>query len=382
MIAGARLTIDLEALASNYRLIRAQVAPAAVAGVVKADGYGLGAATVARTLMTEGCRRFFVALLPEAQALVPALHGSELDGPEPDGLCEVYVLNGLLPGAEPGCLAAGAIPVLNSLDQIARWAALAAREGRALPAALQADTGMSRMGLPPEELDEVLAHPELLAGIEVRFLMSHLACGDEPDHPANAQQERRLRTIAERFPGLPVALDNSGGSFQRRGHFDFVRAGIALYGGAPQVGRNPMRAVVALETAIAQLRTVPAGTGVGYGLTFHAARETRIATIPVGYADGWPRSLGNRGAAWIGGVRAPIAGRVSMDSITLDVTDVPEAHLYPGAPVELIGPHQTIDQVAEDAGTISYEILTQLGHRYERVYLASRNAAENRSTAP
>jgi alanine racemase len=154
-----------------------------------------------------------------------------------------------------------------------------------------------------------------------------------------------------------------------RSHFDLVRGGIALYGGTPSAGANPMRPVVALETAIAQLRTVPVGAGVGYGMTFHAARETRIATIPVGYADGWPRSLSNRGAAYIGGHRAPIIGRVSMDSITLDVTDIPAELLFPGAPVELIGPHQTIDDVAHDADTISYEILTQLSRRYERTYV-------------
>lgn len=364
MTAGARLTIDLAALAANYRLIRERVGPAAVGGVVKADGYGLGAVAVARTLVAEGCRHVFVALQGEAEALLPQLGGA----------ASVYILNGLLPGGEEACATLGAVPVLNSLDQAERWATQAARSGRRLPAVLQVDTGMSRMGFPPDELDAMLARPELLERFDLHFLMSHLACADTPEDEANEAQAARFQDIAARFPGVPRALDNSGGAFHRRGHYDLVRAGIALYGGAPDDGPNPMLPVVSLEARIAQLRTIPAGTGVGYGLTFHATRETRIATIPVGYADGWPRCLGNVGSAYIAGHRVPIAGRVSMDSITLDVTDAPAEHLYPGAPVELLGPHQGIDAVAADAGTIAYEILTQLSHRYERVYLPATPA--------
>lgn len=367
MTAGAILTIDFEALAANYRLLCRQVAPAQVAGVVKADGYGLGAAHVARTLLDQGCRHLFVALLGEARTLKPEL---PQDVP-------LYVLNGLMPGAEAECAAIGAIPVLNSLDQIARWAALAASRNEVLPGVLQVDTGMSRMGLPADEIAALLADPSLLAGIEVRLVMSHLACADEPADPANAEQVRRFEAICAGFPGVPRSLDNSGGAFLGRGHLDLVRAGIAMYGGAPNDGPNPMHAVVALDARIAQLRTIPVGTRVGYGLTHQVLRESRIATIPVGYADGWPRCLGNRGSAFVAGMRVPVVGRVSMDSITLDVTDVPAEHLYPGAPVELIGPHQTLDAVAADAGTISYEILTQLGHRYERVHVP----AHDRSTA-
>lgn len=370
MIGGARLTIDLEALAANYRLIRDRVAPARVGGVVKANGYGLGASLVSRTLIAQGCRDIFVAVLGEAEELAPDL---------PSDIA-LYVLNGLMPGTEGHCARIKAIPVLNSLDQIARWSAQASALGARLPAVLQVDTGMSRMGLAPDELDRLLAEPTLLDGIEPRLLISHLACADEPEDPANVTQWARFQEITARFPHLPLALDNSGGAFHTRSHGDLVRAGIALYGGAPHGGANPMRPVIVLEAAIAQLREIPAGAGVGYGLTFHAARATRIATVPVGYADGLPRCLGNRGAFWIAGVRAPIVGRVSMDSITLDVTDVPGEALYPGAPVELIGPHQTLDTLAVDAGTISYELLTQLGRRYHRIVLpakadALRNAA-------
>lgn len=356
--AGAVLRVDLDALVANYRIIQQQVAPAAVAGVVKANGYGLGASIVARTLAQAGCRHFFVAHLGEAETLKPDL--------SPDA--ELYILNGLLPGAEMDCAAIGAMPVLNSIDQIARWSAQARRAGRPLPAAIQVDSGMARLGLPPEEVDMLMARPELLDGIDIRLVMSHLACADEPDAACNARQYEAFERLTTHFPGVPRSLDNSGGSFLPRGHYDVVRAGIALYGGAPQGKPNPMQPVVALEAKILQLRTVPAGAGVGYGMSHICPRETQVATIAVGYADGWPRHLSSRGATYIKGVRAPIIGRVSMDSITIDVTDVPDIPLYPGAPVELIGPNQSIDDVAADAGTISYEILTQLGDRYAREY--------------
>lgn len=360
-LMAATLTIDGNALATNWRTIAAAIGAATAGAVVKADGYGLGAVPVAKTLLTAGCRHFFVAHLSEAKVLRDA-----------DILPEdasVYILNGLMPGGESLCAAINAIPVLNSPDQIARWAELATTQGQKLPAAIQVDTGMSRLGLPLEEIEALLASPELLASIDIRLLMSHLACADTPDVPANEEQARVFNHIASLFPGIPRALDNSGGSFLPRAHYDIVRPGIALYGGSPNASDiNPMQPVIRLTTQIIQLRTIQPGTGVGYGLSFVAERPTRIATIPVGYADGWPRHLSGKGAAFIAGHRAPIAGRVSMDSITLDVTDVPVQHVYPGAPVELLGPHQSIDDVAQDAGTISYEILTRLGHRYERVW--------------
>ncbi len=369
--AGAILRIDLKALVENYRLIRDRVAPSAVAAVIKADAYGLGAADVATVLSDAGCRHFFVAQLSEAVALGPRLPGG----------ASLYILNGLRPGAEAECLASGAVPVLNSLDQIERWSQLAISRGRALPAVLQVDSGMSRLGLAGSELDLLKARPDPLRGVDLRLIMSHLACSDEPDAPANKAQLARFCAIADRFPGVPRSLDNSGGAFRKgRHHFDIVRAGIALYGGAPQAAApNPMRPVVSLDAAIVQVRDVPAGTGVGYGLSFRTDAPSRIATIAVGYADGWPRHLSNNGAAFIGGIRVPIAGRVSMDSITLDVTSVPGEMLYAGAPVELLGPHQTVDDVAMHAGTISYEILTRLGKRYAREYLPVRTPEHQRS---
>ena len=367
--AAAVLRIDLDALVENYRMIQRQIAPAAVAGVVKANGYGLGAGIVACSLQEAGCRHFFVAHLGEAMALRTML----------DNDTALFILNGLQPGMESDCAAIGAIPVLNSLDQIARWSEMARTLNRRLPAALQADSGMSRLGLPPEEVAILRAEPERLAGIDLRLLMSHLACADDPDAPSNNKQRQSFETFSKDFPDVPRSLDNSGGSFLHARHFDMVRAGIALYGGAPQGDAPIMRPVVSLNAGIIQLRTVPAGAAVGYGLTHVCERATRIATIAVGYADGWPRHLSNRGSAYIGGHRASIVGRVSMDSITLDVTDIPDALLYPGAPAELLGTHQTVDQVAADAGTIAYEILTQLGHRYHRTIQGAATIRHQRS---
>lgn len=361
-MAGAVLTIDLDALAANYRLVAELVRPARTAAVVKADGYGLGARQVANAFAAAGCSDFFVAHLTEA---------AELAGALPPGT-RLFVLNGLQPGAEEACARLGCIPVLNSLDQLRRWRAAAIGTTR-LPAAIQIDSGMSRLGLPEEELRALGAAPELLDRLEVVLVMSHLACADDAGDAANERQRQRFDALAGLLPLAPRSLANSGGSFLGGGFLhDLVRPGIALYGGTPQGGMaNPMRPVVALHARIIQTRTIEPGTGVGYGLTHHADTRQRIATIALGYADGWPRRLGNRGSAFVDGVRVPIVGRVSMDSIMLDVTHVPEAALAPGRPVELLGPHQSIDQVAADADTIAYEILTRLGSRFARHYIGS-----------
>ncbi|SNS55577.1 alanine racemase [Sphingomonas laterariae] len=359
-MAGGRLRIDLAALVENYRAIRSRVAPARLAAVVKADAYGLGAGRVAGALHEVGCRDYFVAHLAEALALRPLI---------PAG-ATVYVLNGLMPGSEAACARTDIVPVLNSLDQARRWQAAARAIGRPLPAVLQVDSGMSRLGLAPEDAVRLAGTSAFKAHISLLMVMSHLACADEADHPANAAQLASFTALAKHFPGTPMSLANSGGAFLPAGfHGDVVRAGVALYGGAPHDGpANPMRPVIALDARVIQLRTVPAGSGVGYGHSFRVKRPTRIATIGVGYADGLPRSLGNSGAAWFKGHRLPIAGRVSMDSITLDASSLAEGALAPGDWVELIGASQSLDTLARDAGTISYEILTSLGGRYHRHY--------------
>lgn len=354
------LHVDLGALVDNYRSVARRNARARVAAVVKADAYGLGARFVAPALAAAGCRHFFVALLCEALALRPLL-GED---------CALFVLNGLMPGDESACAAQAIIPVLNSSEQIAGWAGEARRLGRTLPAALQVDTGMSRLGLSSGELDRIVADRNLLTGIDIRLIMSHLACADEPSDPMSATQLGRFANAATHFPGALRSIDNSGGIWMDRpDHGDIVRPGIILYGAAAQVGRSGLARVVTLESRIIQLRDVDAGDGVGYGMTHRFVAPARLATIAAGYADGWPRSLSGRGQVFIGGHAAPIVGRVSMDSMTVDVTQIPDALLRPGARVELIGPNQSLDALAEQAGTISYEILTRLGTRYERRYI-------------
>ncbi|PZU10402.1 MAG: alanine racemase [Sphingomonas sp.] len=360
MTAGAILRIDLGALVDNYRSIQSWTAPSRVAAVVKADAYGLGAPRVAAALIEAGCDHFFVAHLSEA---IPLRRHCGED-------IFIGVLNGLVPGAEAECAALGVVPVLNSIDQIDRWARLAREAGRRLPGILQFDTGMSRLGLSAAEVATLIDRPDRLEGIDLRLLMSHLACADTPEAPANLAQAEAFDALCAHFPSVARSLDNSGGALlPRGGHYDLVRAGIALYGGAPRQGPNPMRAVASLDARIIQLRTVEPGSAVGYGLTHRFDRPTRLATLAIGYADGWPRSLSNRGAAYVSGHRAPIVGRVSMDSLTIDVSDVPAEGLVPGGLVEMLGPHQSVDDVARDAGTISYEILTQLGARYARFYV-------------
>jgi alanine racemase len=361
--AGAVLTVDLDAVCANWRLLAERIGAAACAGVLKADAYGLGMDQVAPALARAGCRVFFTAHLEEGmrlRTLVPA-----------DSI--IYVLHGGMPGTAPDFLRHDLIPVLNDPGQIAEWRGAARAQGRMLPAALQFDTGMSRMGLAPADLGRLCADPVLLSGIQVQLVMSHLACADEPEHPLNDLQRQRFASLRARFPGVPGSLANSsaiflGGDY----HHDLVRPGAALHGINPHPGReNPLRQPVRLHARIVQVREIAAGDIVGYGARWVADGPRRIATISIGYADGWLRALTNRGRAFIDGIAAPVAGTVSMDSITLDVSAIDPARLAPGSEVELLGPHQTIDQAAHDAGTIGYEVLTRLGGRFERRYLSA-----------
>ncbi|WP_254602193.1 alanine racemase [Sphingomonas bacterium] len=355
--AGGRLTIDLGALKANYRRFAALAGAAECAAVVKADAYGIGIGRAVPALLEAGCRTLFVVQLDEARAIAPLL---------PDGV-PIYVLNGFYPGSEADFLEVGAaIPVLNSLAQAQRWRRLAEARGARLPAAVQFDTGMSRLGMPWDEIEALAADAGFEHTVDLRLVMSHLACSEHPDVPANRHQLALFRAAADKFPGVPRSLANSGGTvLGPPWAFDLVRVGIALYGGNPTDDPGFTTApVVQLDAKVIQRRTVPAGTGVGYGLTCTTTRTTRVATLGLGYADGWLRSLGGRGAAMFGAMRLPILGRVSMDSIAIDITDVPEGVLNEGDWVELIGAHQTLDAVAAAAGTISYEILTGLGDRY------------------
>ena len=358
----AILTIDLAAVVENYRMLAAKVAPAECAGVVKADAYGLGVEWVAPALWRAGCRTFFVAAFAEGLALRDLL-------PE----ATIYVLNGLH-GIEPKEFAATQLrPVLVSRREIDSW--LGSRDDkRNARFGLHLDTGMARLGMPPDEFDALIGDRDVVDRLHPNLVMSHFACADTPDHPLNREQAHRFRDALGRLklPNYTTrSLAASSGIFLgAESAFDLVRPGAALYGIAPlQNQPNPMRQVVRLQARILQVRRVDAGSTVGYGATHRFVRQSRLATIGVGYADGFMRSLSNRGGAYIGDRRAPIMGRVSMDLVTIDVTDVPEHEAQAGTWVDIIGRHNPVDMVAADAGTIGYEILTSLGRRYRRRYL-------------
>ncbi|MCA1248445.1 alanine racemase [Massilia sp. MS-15] len=357
--AGAVLTVDLGAVRANYRQL-AGMARARCAAVMKADAYGLGMEQVAPALAQEGCTVFFTAHLDEGIRLRPLL------GPG----CAIYVLHGPPPGTAGDCAAHGLIPVLNDPGQLHEWRALARALGRELQAAIQLDTGMSRMGIAPADLAALSADPGWLDGLRPVLVMSHLACADEPAHPMNVAQRQRFDRLRAVLPGVPASLANSSGIFLGPDYrYDLLRPGAALYGINPQPGNpNPLRQAVALHARVVQVRTAGDGDVVGYGCHHVVAGARRIATVSIGYADGWLRSLSGRGQARIGGQVVPVVGRVSMDSMGLDVTGVPDSLVQPGAEVELLGPTLTVDDVAAAAGTIAYEVLTRLGSRFHRRY--------------
>lgn len=326
---------------------------------MKADAYGLGADRVVPALATAGCRRFFVAHLDEALDILPHV---------PPG--EVAVLNGLMAGTEKTFVETGIVPVLNRIDEIDRWRMTAADHGRPLPAFVHIDTGMNRLGLPAGELDLLAAEPGRLDGIRVLAWMSHPASADDPDNPMTGRQIARFRSALSRLPPAPASLANSPALFLGpEWRFDLVRPGSALYGINPTPkAENPMRPVLRMAARVLQVRHVDSPMTVGYGAAHSVMRPGRVATVAVGYADGYSRSLSGAGHVFVAGFLAPVIGRVSMDLLTVDVTDVPDAHMRPGTFVEIIGPHRPVDQVAREAGTIGYEILARLGRRFHRMY--------------
>jgi alanine racemase len=355
--AHALLTVDLRAIVANWRLLQAKHPSGATGAVVKANGYGLGAVPVAAALAAAGCRHFFVATPDEALSLRATI---------PDAM--LVVLGGLFPGADQDLAAHGIVPALGSLGEIDAWSRLAHRLDRALPAFLHFDTGMSRLGLDARELAVLAQDHGRLTGIDVRFVMSHLVSAEVPEDPLNVLQRDRFVAGRARLPPAPASLSNSSGMFLGAGYsFDLARPGSALYGINPSPGLpNPMRAVATLRARVLAVRDIPAGATVGYRATWTAERPRRIATLGVGYADGWHRSHSNMGNAYFDGHPVPLVGRVSMDLTTFDVTDQPE--VQPGSWLELLGPHRPVDDAARDAGTIGYEVLTALGPRYHRVY--------------
>jgi alanine racemase len=356
--AGVILEIDLAGVVANWLALATRVEPAGCAAVVKADAYGLGASQVSTVLAAAGCRLFFVATLDEGVALRSAL----------PALCEIAVLNGPLPESAEEFVLHQLVPVLNEPGQIANWAEIARRHG-GLPAMLHVDTGMARLGLTTREFEN-LADGLSQTAIRWRALISHLACADQPAHPLNDLQHARFASARRHFAGLPASLAASSGIFLgERFHLDFVRPGAALYGINPRPGTpNPMRQVVRLKGRILQIREVDRGESVGYGAAHIMDHPGRLATVAVGYADGWLRSLSNRGSGCLGGKRLPLLGRVSMDLVVFDVSAADPSLARPDRFIELLDDNYGVDAAAADAGTIGYEILTALSRRCHRVY--------------
>jgi alanine racemase len=358
--ARARLSIDLDALAANYALFRSMAGAAEAAPVVKANAYGLGVGEVAGRLWAEGARTFFVARLEEGEELRARLG--------PDRPADIHVLDGATAGSLPRLAAAGLIPILNSPAQVEAASAWARAHGP-LPCGVHVDTGMNRLGFRPEELQALAEAPDRLGGLDIRLVMSHLACADAEDHPLNARQEGRFRKARALFPSARASLAATSGLFLGPAyHHELVRVGVGLYGGGPFAAPHPKIApVVRLQAPILDVRFVAAGETVGYGAQFEARRAHRVAIVAAGYADGLPRAMAERGRAWFAGEARPLLGRVSMDLMAVDVTGCEAAR--PGALVELLGPDIPLDEAAAAAGTVAYELLTRLGPRLQRVYV-------------
>lgn len=349
------LEIDLDAIAGNWKKLHARLKRGAdAAAIVKADAYGLGVAAVAPKLWAAGCRLFFIADLDEGLALRRLLPRARIG-----------VLNGYL-GEAALFTRAKLMPVLNDLGQVAAWA----EATRRAPAMLHLDTGLTRLGLPEAETQRLAADPALLGRLQLAAIVSHLACADMPDSPLNRRQLDAFRILLKSLPRAPASLASSSGIYLGTAyHFDFVRPGAALYGVNPLPNhRNPMAQAIMLKGKILQIRDADKGAVVGYDATFRMKRAGRLAVIGAGYADGWFRAASGRASVGIGGHRAPVVGRVSMDVMTVDVTEIPPALVRTGDYADLLDDDYGVDRFAADAGTIGYEVLTALGGRHHRIY--------------
>lgn len=359
-----RINIDLAQAARNWESLAALVAPARCGAVVKADAYGLGAARIIPALAHAGCTAFFIATPSEghqARALLPH--------------ADIFALDGLLPGSADAFADDAIMPVLSALSDVETWAALARTRGKHLACALHIDSGLNRLGLTARDARRLAANANLLSALDVRLVMSHLACADNPADPKNRDQLLAFETLSALFPGIPRSLAASDGLMLGKAyHFDLTRPGYALYGGqASATHRAPVTPVVTVTARILAINDVPPGETVGYAASWKATRPSRIAVVAAGYADGVPRSASwhegkPRGHVLIAGRKVPIVGRVSMDLITVDVTDIAPGLLTTRTEAVIYGPGLSIEDAGFEAGTIGYEVLTRLGPRFERVY--------------
>ncbi|MGI9363898.1 MAG: alanine racemase [Rhizobiaceae bacterium] len=369
-LAGGRLTIDLNALVSNWQLLGERARSAECAAVVKANAYGCGIEPAVAALSNAGCKTFFVALPQE---------GLRVKHTVPSARC--FVLNGLFESAVKTYAAAGLTPILGSLEEIAVWAAFARQSSARQPCAIHFDSGMTRLGLSLSDLKTFVDDATLNDPLDVQLFMTHYACADDVGHPQTQQQRQKFMEAAKLLPGVPRSAANSAADLQMEGHeFELVRPGVALYGGeALNDTPNPMQQVAKLEARIVQIRNARAGDAVGYGAAEILTRDRRIAYVSVGYADGYFRAASNTGvamreiappavAAYQGQIINGI-GRISMDLSAFDVSDIPSSEIAAGNWIELFGDVVHVDDVARAAGTIGYELLTGLGNRYSRTYV-------------
>ena len=366
------LTIDLDAVVANWRKLEKTAVPAECAGVVKANAYGCGAEQVSRALANAGCKTFFVATLDEAKVVRSAVPAS----------AAIYVLDGFFQNSGEAYAKIDCRPVIGELNELAEWDVFCRRSGWRGGAAIHIDTGMNRLGLTVTEAQGII--PRINAGDHgITLVMSHLVSAEQLNSPINTRQLTAFREIASLFSGVPAALSNSSGIFLGAQYqFDLVRPGAALYGINPTPeADNPMQPVVDLKARIVQIRNIERGETVGYGGTWTARRPTRLAIVSAGYADGYFRAAsandGTRGAeVVVAGKRCPIAGRISMDLIAVDITDLDKSAVRRGHMVTLIGEGITVDELAHRFGTIGYEVLTSLGRRFARIYKGGEATAE------
>ncbi|AQX20137.1 alanine racemase [Bartonella sp. WD16.2] len=355
------VTIDIGAIVANYTALAQHVAPTECSAVVKANAYGIGVEKVAPALYQAGCRTFFVAQIKEALQLKTIL--------PPD--VTLALLNGLPPTAEELVAQAGIVPVLNSWHEIESWQLLCQEKGKKFPAIVQIDTNMNRLGLDQKELQQLIEHPTLFEIADIKYIISHLSNGDDFAHSSNYTQLTAMKEMLAQLPACKVSLANSGGIFLGPDfYFDLVRPGIALYGVSLH-GKHPVpiKPVLKLEAQVIQSRFVEEGMPIGYGRSFITPRPSILTTISIGYADGWMRNLSNKGSVYFKGYKLPIVGRISMDSIIVDATDLEHNKPKRGDWVELIGEHQTIEDVSIDANTVPHEILSSLSVRCKRIYI-------------
>ncbi len=359
--AYCTLEIDLAKIRANYRIISEICKNSDIAGVVKADSYGLGADFVASALQKENCQTFFVTTIDEGISLRKIL----------DQKASILVFNGVFNGDAEQFSHHNLIPILNNLPQIKIWQNFITLKKQILPCAIHIDTGMNRLGMLMTEIQTIIDQAELLNVLDVRYIISHLSASEISDDPYNIEQLTNFKYYLKFFPRSKASLGNSSSIFLgEEYHFDLIRPGAALYGINPlsKNHKNPMYNPIRLTAPIIQLQQLAPASHIGYNMTFKTNRDSIIATLPLGYADGYSRAFSNCGQVFIDGHPAPVVGRVSMDFITIDVTDLPPDKVFLGQEVEVIGDNCTPDKIANIINTIGYEIITSLGNRYRKIY--------------